>query len=357
MKLTYFPMTDPSWDTYTNNPTYEPAIQEQCNDIGTFSPFWDAKLSWFPNAYVYVDSYAIYTDPTRNSGLINAHPEWILVDAKGNKLYIPWGCSNGTCPQYAADIGNPHFQQAMIGQMLCGITPGYAGIWLDDVNMSLAGAVSDGTGTAVDPQDPRTGKPMTQTAWAAYFVQYLTCLHNALKQWGLKLIENSVWYESIQAPAQFATSEFQSFQYGFTDPGLTGGTGQWSLFNFFSAIDTAQAAGSLVIPNNDVAMVEYAYACALMAQSGIAYENATPDKWSAGFTKLTNTDYGTPTGPRNRLNGLWWRTFPTGIVYAVEPGATTVTLALDAPMIDAYSGATVSTVTLAQKQGAVLLHQ
>ena len=71
-----------------------------------YPPYFDSRLSWFPDAWAYKDLYAIYTD----SALAAVHPEWILRDAVGNALYIPFACSNGTCPQYAGDPGNPDFR-------------------------------------------------------------------------------------------------------------------------------------------------------------------------------------------------------------------------------------------------------
>ena len=74
-----------------------------------YAPYFDTRLSWFPEAR------GSTRTPTRSiparTPLDSEHPEWILKDAAGNKLYIPFGCSSGTCPQYAADIGNPAFRQ------------------------------------------------------------------------------------------------------------------------------------------------------------------------------------------------------------------------------------------------------
>ena len=67
------------------------------------SSYWDSKHSWFPGGWV-VPGLLRDLQP---STLATQHPDWILKDAAGNKLYIPWGCSGGICPQYAADIGNP----------------------------------------------------------------------------------------------------------------------------------------------------------------------------------------------------------------------------------------------------------
>ena len=73
-----------------------------------YAPYFDSRLSWSSKAWVYQSAYAIYPGGARRRA---QHPEWILRDAAGNKLYIPFGCSGGTCPQYAGDIGNPAFRQ------------------------------------------------------------------------------------------------------------------------------------------------------------------------------------------------------------------------------------------------------
>ena len=72
-------------------------------------------------------------------------------------LYVAFACSGGTCPQYAADTSNPAFRQWWIGFVQSAISPGYKGVWIDDVNMLVE--VSDGTGAQVFPVDPATGQP------------------------------------------------------------------------------------------------------------------------------------------------------------------------------------------------------
>src|SRR5689334_9979399 len=106
---------------------------------------------------MYQDSYAIYVsgDPRAT-----AHPAWILHDDQGNPLYIPWGCSAGTCPQYAADFGNPDFRADWIAQAASALAGGtYRGLFIDDVNLDWR--VGDSWGNFVPPIDPRTGVAMT----------------------------------------------------------------------------------------------------------------------------------------------------------------------------------------------------
>ena len=117
----------------------------------TWAPYFDSRLDWYPNAWAYRDAYAVY----RGSAQANAHPEWILKDAGGNKLYIPYGCGGGDCPQYAGDIGNPAFRAAWIANARATMSQGYKGLYIDDVNMQWR--VGNGAGRDVDAIDPRTG--------------------------------------------------------------------------------------------------------------------------------------------------------------------------------------------------------
>jgi hypothetical protein len=112
-QINFIEKTNPNTDSLTNSPTAttQQWMRDHWKRAIVYTTYWDSKLSWFPNAWVYLDSYAIYaTDST----LINQHPDWILKDGAGNRLYIPFDCNGTTCTQYAADIGNPAWQQFYI---------------------------------------------------------------------------------------------------------------------------------------------------------------------------------------------------------------------------------------------------
>ena len=137
-----------------------------------YSPSFDTRTSWFPRGWVYYDSYAIY----RGGSTATEHPEWILRDSSGNRLYIPYECSGGTCTQYAGDIGSSEFRQHIIGEIRAKLNSaapsgGYKGVFVDDVNMDFR--VGDGNGTSVRPIDPRTGAPMTLADWRRYFAEFM----------------------------------------------------------------------------------------------------------------------------------------------------------------------------------------
>ncbi len=150
----------PSFNRFVESPS--PAFESWMNQnfwrTEVFTPYFDDKTSWYPHGLAYRDLYAIYA----GSGEATEHPEWILHGASGEPLYIPWGCSGGSCPQYAGDVGNPSFRHAWIAEAKAELQSGYAGLWIDDVNLEFR--VGNGAGEQVAPIDPRTGHTMTRSS-------------------------------------------------------------------------------------------------------------------------------------------------------------------------------------------------
>src|SRR5690349_17882366 len=138
----FFVIAGSSFDRYTADPTpqAEEWMRAHYARMLAYSPYFDSRLAWFPNAWVYKDLYAIYL----GSADAASHPDWILRDAGGNRLYISYACSGGTCPQYAADVGNPDFRAAWIGAARATLAAGYRGLFVDDVDLTLT-RVGDAT--------------------------------------------------------------------------------------------------------------------------------------------------------------------------------------------------------------------
>lgn len=362
MKLAYFPQTDKFGQF---DPSWAANVKAYCADVGTYAGYWDAGVTWAP-AFAYLDAYAIYTDPTRNDPIANQHAEWILKDAAGNNCYIPWG--NPPLPQYAGDIGNPLYRRFMISAMIRGTIAGYAGIWLDDVNIDIS-RVCDANGNPVTPMDARTGQPMTPLAWKTYWLGYLQEARKATQAVDLQMVHNTVWYFGAGShdpiiDATIQTADWINFQGGFAgDAGLTGGLGQWSVAAKIEQMQRVYRLGSR--PNSQeyqYANAPYAIACFRMADpmtgpvGAIQFMDQLPPSWSdPNFQRLVFSDLGTPTAPAERIEGLWRRIYSAGAVYMVEPGSDSVQLGLDNPMTDAATGQPVTAIQLAAKQGAVLL--
>lgn len=357
--LHYFQLTGPNWDPYTSSgvPGMRAMIRASVTGIGTFTPYFDLKLSWYPRATLYVNSYAIYTD----SPLATLHPEWILRDSTGNKLYIPWGCANGTCPQYAGDIANPAYRKYQIDWMnglLAGnaTTPyGYAGLWVDDVNLNMA--VSDGTGTKTVPVDSQTGSPMTTVNWNLYFAKYTESIKAAVTP-TTTITHNALWF--VAAPPdpsvrrELASADFVHIERGFGDSGLTGGTGPWSLFALMNYIDYVHSIGTAV-EIGDYYLVDqmYSLACYFLVQNGWdtwGISEQTPGNWPL---KLYTLNLGAASGPRRKTpSGVFRRDFAHGVALVNEPGAPVRIVALPAGALDP-NGTPAKLVILGPKQGAV----
>ena len=127
---------------------------------------------------------------------------------------------------------------------------------------------------------------------------------------------------------------------------------------FIEYVDALHAKGIHVTlggdyHNNNVPTMEYNLATYFLVNDGGDYVSGTrqvPGNFWAGF----EVDLGEALGPRERSgNGLWSRRFVGGLVYTLEPGAPTETIALPTPMTT-VSGQTVTSITLAPSQGAVL---
>ena len=96
-KARFYNIADTDFDVYSSDPSVaeQEWMREHYLRMQAYSSYFASRLSWYPNAWVYKDSYAI--KPSWQ--VFGEHPEWVLKDSNGEMLFIPWGCSRGTCPQ------------------------------------------------------------------------------------------------------------------------------------------------------------------------------------------------------------------------------------------------------------------
>jgi hypothetical protein len=347
---------DSSFDTYTSEPSL--SMQTWLNThiwrLGVYSPYFDDKTSWYPNGWVYRDAYAIYT----NSSLASEHPEWILRSSSGEKLYIPWGCSSGTCPQYAGDISNPAFRRYWIEHAGAEYAKGYRGVFIDDVNMEMR--VSNGSEEPVAPIDPSTGQAMTSSAWRAYMATFMQEVRAALPT--AELVHNVIWFADEHAGisdpsirSELSAANFAFLERGVNDSGLTGGTGPWSVNALLSYIDEIHSLGRGVVlygSSGEAQGLEYNLAAYFLASTGndaVSGKGQTPENWWAGW----NVNLGEPSAPRYTWDNLLRRDFSGGMVLLNPPGAATETVTLSTAMED-VNGKAVTSVTLPAASGAIL---
>jgi hypothetical protein len=320
--------------------------------VRAYSPYFDSRLAWEPNAWAYQDAYAIYP-----SGPVAAeHPDWILRDAWGRQLWIDYRCSNGSCTQYAADIGNPAFRDWWIAAAKAKLAAGYKGIFIDDVNM--AERVSDGYGVDTMPVDPRTGLPMSEADWQRYMADFMVQVRAALP--GVEIVHNALWPVGDQSPAlraELGAANYIELERGFNDAGIVGGSGRFGFDTLLRFIDDRHAAGQGVILDGPAVTPSarlYGLAAYFLVSSGrdaLANEAAgAPSDWWSGY----DVKLGRPLGGRYARGGVWRRDFSRGSVLLNEPGSTTHTVRLGSGYRD-LSGRACRSVRLPASSGAVLV--
>lgn len=362
----FFNFTDMQWESILENPgvTQRDWLNNHFYRMLVHEPYFDEKKAWYGGGLAYIDSYAIYVDDP----VVYSHPEWILHDTQGNKLYIPWACQNGACTQFAGDIGNPNFRQYMVQKMAAIVTKGYRGIWLDDVNFTWR--ISDGYGNTVLPIDNATGSNMTLASWQAYFAQYVEQIRAALPN--AEIAHNIIWYsDTLESQNPYINRAIDAADYinierGGNDDGLVGGGSQWGYETFLRFIDYVHGRGTDVIlmdnaldEASDRQKVEYGLATWLLVSQGndllsnIATNKlnwTAPDTWWHGY----NLNLGAALGERYLWNNLLRRDFECGMVLLNQPNMPTVNVNINNgyTTIDWQA---ITSVTLQAKQASVLL--
>jgi hypothetical protein len=342
-----------SFDAYTQAPTtvQRAFIRSKFWRMRTYAPYFDSRLSWYGDAWAYQDAYAIYP----NTPEAAAHPDWILKDASGHRLWIQFACGGGACTQYAADIGNPDFRAWWIAAAKARLAAGYRGLFIDDVNM--AQRIADGNGDYTMPVDPRTGRAMDEAAWQGYMADFMAEVRAALPD--VELVHNAIWYmgDTGAMKRELDAADYTEIERGFNDPGITGGGGRWGFETLLGFIDRRHADGRHVILDGYAGTPAgrvYGLATYFLVNDGgdaLANDAQTlPDTFWSGY----DVRLGAPLGGRYQSGGVWRRDFAAGTVLVAEPGSAAKTVTLGAGYRD-LDGVARTSVTLTGATGAVLV--
>lgn len=356
-QVRFYNIADSDFDVYSKAPSdaIKSWMRERYTRMQTYSPYFDKRLAWYPNAWVYKDSYAIKPHWSE----FRDHPEWVLRGVNGELLYIPWGCDEGTCPQYAGDFGNPAFRRHWIAEARELIAKGYRGLWIDDVNLTWR--VSDGHGRHARPIDPRTGELMTLQDWRRYFAEFMDEIRAALPD--IEIAHNAIWYAGpVDDPfirRQIEAADYYNLERGATDKGLRPGRGRWGLETFLEFIDHLHARGkSVVLMNsgNTVRQREYGLAAWLLISSGndLISSNqlrwTSPDSWWLGY----QLNLGQARSDRYEWRGLLRRDFACGFVLLNQPRRPRIYIRF-ATKLTRIGGQAVTSVTLRDASAAILI--
>jgi hypothetical protein len=346
-----------AFDQFTRNPSeaMKQWMRQHYSRMLVYSPYFDARLSWYPGGWVYKDVYAIHV----GSSLASQHPEWILRDASGAALYIPFGCSGGTCPQYAGDLGNPSFRANWLADARATMAAGYKGIFLDDFNMRLQ--IGNGSGQLVAPINPRTGQPMTDDLWRGYMADFATEVRQAFPK--AELVQNQVYFFASPSDPNVVRATRQAsyvwIERGFNDSGIVGGSGRYGFETLLAFIDAIHRAGPGTIEEiQTTSKPEYALAAYFLTSTGNDGLVNKSTGWPTNWWAANDVNLGNPsgTGRHYRWNGLFRRDFTRGTVLVNQPGAPTTTVALGGTYAR-LDGSLVTQVTIAPADGVVLAKQ
>jgi hypothetical protein len=348
-------------DPWTSNPTdaQKQFMRDHYHRMLVDSPYFDSRLTWYDRAVEYTDAYAIKPAWPQYA----QHPEWILTDFDtGRQVFIDWGCSGGTCPQYAADISNPAYRQWFLRRIQEKINLGYQGVFIDDVN--LAFRFSNGTTSTSRIRDPNTNRLLTLTDWQRYFADFMELVRATYPD--LEIVHNTIWYADQTAfddpfvSREIAAADWVMIEHGGNDGGLDAG-GAYGYRTLLAFIDRVHAQGTNVIVNDDagstMTQAEHNLATYLLVTEGNDMVGSemlgivNPDNFWAGF----QLDLGDALGARYDWGGFIRRDFDGGIVVTREPDSGKATFTVPAGYTRIDGTPAPATITLAPQTSVVLL--
>lgn len=346
------------FDQWSSSPSQEQKakMRQYYHRIQGYSSYWDSRLDWFPDSWDYEDAFAIKP----GWQVFQDNPEFVLRDAQGNLLYIPYGCSGGTCPQYAGDIGNPAFRSWWINNARSAYDQGYIGIFIDDVNLNVMN-VGNGAGDRVPPIDPRTGEEMTLSDWRRYFAEFLEEIRAAYPN--AEIAHNLLYWAPLSDPyverARLA-ADYAALERGISDSGINGGTGTYGFETVIAFIEWMHARGRNVIMDDDDdtsdEMRDYDLAFYYLINDGNDMLSAdgdrsrmNPDDFWSGY----QLDLGFAIAGHYRWQQLFRRDFECGMVLVNQPDMPTISVNLGGTYTN-LEGQNVTTATLGAARGTVL---
>ena len=347
-----------SFDRFSRDPSDEEQAWMRDNYLRmiTFSPYFDKRLEWYPDAWLNTNASGIVVDGTN----VNNPPAATLRDANGNPLYLAIDCDGTSCERYAADVGDPAFRAAWIDDTRRVLDRGYGGLWMDYVNLSLQ--TVNANGDKVPAIDPRTGAEMVPEDWRRYFAEFVEQVRDAFPD---QEITHSVqWFagpatnDDPYVARQIAAATYVGLARGVNDDGLTP-RGRFSLDSYLGFNDRVHALGRPVVTaasSADEAMREYSLAGALLTAGSADLFSEDNRDWTVrgAFWAGYQLDLGASVTDRYRWRGVWRRDYDCGTVLLNGPGRSTRSLGFDEGFTT-IDGDPVDRVVLPARSGAVLV--
>jgi hypothetical protein len=258
---------------------------------------------WYPRAWDYIDSEAIYP---------GGDLTYVLKDSTGHPVWM----AGYVGLEYAADVRNPGWQQTVVDRCKQAIAQGYKGVFLDDVNLGPGfSSGKDSTGHDI----PVTPVGYDNASWRDGFCTMLEKVRAAIPN--AEICHNSVWFHSPNHDAADASTQRQAraanvicYERGFVDGGIGTGFGPWSFDRYMTHMDNIHAAGAKVLllsenaTTQQQAMLNLCGAL-LVSQGGDSHFNKY-NQLASAFWPQNRVNLGTAKGKRYQLaDGRWRRDF------------------------------------------------
>ena len=370
-----FTQQPPTAEPYTS---YWSFMQTHYDYMQVYRSWWRLgnKGQYYPRGFVYKDMYAIKPE------WIDANPtldDYVLRDASGNRLFIPFGTKKSALwqaptgesievlPQFAGDIDNLQFRIWWATELQVWLQETqYAGVWFDDVNMGKSDPaswqISDVNKNFVAPVHKGTTTAWTLSEWRNKMALWVKGQAQAVHDLGLLAAANVIfysynWSNDPDIREMLSSVDYANLERGITDTGLVAGSGTYGVQTYLSFIDYCHSLGTNVIQmdySTDVNEIDYSVAGYFLANDGKDLYSAghSEAQWAepplsgqtAEWPAVYDTQLGAASGARYSWNGLIRRDFANGSVLINEPGNPTVSFTLDG-----------KSYTLAGKRGVVHL--
>lgn len=336
-------------------------MNENYDRMLVWEPYWDSRLDDYGRAIVYENAYAIKVNTDKDPRSVD-HPDWLLREADGTPVYIPFGCANG-CPQFAADLGNQEFVDAWIADAQEVVAKGYMGLYIDDVNLNWR--FGDVNGDEVAPINPRTGEPLQQSEWRRYTVEFLERVRAEFPD--IEIWHNVIWYADTpdftngMVRRQIQSADVIHLERGMNDPGLVGGSGRFGMETFMRYIDRVHdLERSVALLDTHATTIDeqvFNIAGYLLVNNGTDY--VSTEDWDllapgAALPEFT-IDIGSALGDRVvGPDGVISREFTEGLVLMNQPRRDPATVDLGGEWLT-QDGHLVTEVALGTRDAVVLL--
>lgn len=322
-----------------------------------------------PHSWQYHDFAAVYA--TSSAGTTPTDPTVVLRQNANTALYTwlhNFGPPLGTGAEFATDPGLASWRSQMTSYVSGAVAAGWKGVMLDDVNPGGINTYNSAN-AYVDPRDPRTGAIMTLADWRRYHAELVEQV-KAVAPAPFEVVSNMHWPAGNNGFVRGYSDPYiariiDASDYILMENGLSGMTGDndvaWT-FSFAAMrefVDFAHASGTGIAWFNYDSSInaEYQLAMYLLLNGGKDYVGVvTYDP--AAYPAMYDFDLGGATSARYQwtVNGvpLWRRDFASGMVLVNGPGMATVTGGALGGTWRNSAGTSITTITLAASQGAVL---